>query len=103
MADQLYASGIRIPIDYYLPPNTEAKAVRINGILEPLYQAKAIWHYRGGNCQILEDELVSTEPLNDDTKDAWAMCVGIMEQPMVRRSSTRKVVKFHPRFGGIAI
>lgn len=104
LADKLYASGIRVPIDYYLPPNTEAKAVRINGLLEPLYQSGAIYHYRGGNCQILEDELVSAEPMFDDTKDAWAMCVDLMELPIMRQNTgNRTVIKFHPRFGGCAI
>lgn len=103
LADSLYDDGIRIPIDHYIPPNTEAKAVRINGILEPLYQSGAIYHYRGGNCMVLEEELVSMAPLNDDTKDAWAMCCDLMTVPLARRrAKTRNVIKFHPRFGGLA-
>lgn len=102
LAESLYDKGIRIPIDFYIPPNTDAKAVRVNGILEPLYQSSAIYHYRGGNCQVLEEELVSIAPLNDDTKDAWAMCVDLMTLPVMRRrTSTRKVVNFHPRYGGV--
>lgn len=103
LAESLNDAGIRIPIDFYTPPNNEAKAARINGILEPLYQAGAIYHFRGGDCQTLEDELVSANPINDDTKDAWAMCIDIMERPIVRRHIKRdNVVLYHPRFGGVA-
>lgn len=103
LADRLTEMGIRIPIDLYIPPNTEGKFARVNGILEPLYQSGAIYHYRGGNCQVLEDELVSVNPLHDDTKDAWAMCVDLMVKPIQRqKQSNQNVVKFHKRFGGIA-
>ena len=103
LADRLYDAGIRIPIDIYVPPNNIAKAVRVNGILEPLYQSGAVYHYRSGNCQILEDELVSVSPQHDDTKDAWAMCVDIMKLPLRRRPrQNRNVVSFNRRFGGVA-
>jgi phage terminase large subunit-like protein len=103
LADRLTEMGIRIPIDLYIPPNSDSKFARVNGILEPLYQAGAIYHYRGGNCQVLEDELVSINPLHDDTKDSWAMCVDLMEKPIQRRQGqTNNVVKFHSRFGGVA-
>ena len=103
LADNLIDAGIRVPVDLYTPSPNEAKAARINNILEPLYQAQAVYHYRGGNCQILEDELVSVNPLNDDTKDSWAMCVDLMTIPIVRRQAQNKRrVFFHPRFGGVA-
>ncbi len=103
IGERLYNEGIRIPIDYYVPPNTDGKVARVHNILEPLYQSRAMWHYRGGNCQILEDELVSINPSHDDTKDAWAMCVDLMELPLRRRLAARPDnVVFHPRFGGIA-
>ena len=103
LADRLTELGIRVPIDLYLPPNTNSKFARVNGILEPLYQNGAIYHYRGGNCQVLEDELVSVNPLHDDTKDAWAMCVDIMVKPIQRRQQRdTNIVRFNKRFGGIA-
>ena len=103
LADRLTEMGIRVPIDLYLPPNTDSKFARVNGILEPLYQTGAIYHYRGGNCQVLEDELVSVNPLHDDTKDAWAMCVDIMVKPIQRRKNrTSNVIKFNRRFGGLS-
>ena len=82
LADSLGAKGIRIPIDFYTPPRNETKQVRVNGILEPLYQAGSIYHYKGGNCQIMEEELCSIAPMNDDCKDAWAMCCDLMKPPI---------------------
>ena len=103
MADRLTEMGIRIPIDLYIPPNSQGKFARVNGILEPLYQSGAIYHYRGGNCQVLEDELVSVNPLHDDTKDSWAMCVDLMVKPLQRRQQqSTNVVRFNKRFGGLA-
>jgi len=103
LADRLHDRGIRIPIDIYIPPNTEAKAVRVNGILEPLYQTRLIYHYRGGNAQILEEELVALNPAHDDLKDAWSMCIDLMKPPIERLHKKRSnVLTFHPRFGGVA-
>ena len=103
LADRLTEMGIRIPIDLYIPPNSQGKFARVNGILEPLYQTGAIYHYRGGNCQILEDELVSVNPSHDDTKDSWAMCIDLMVKPIQKRNTpSSNVLKFHSRFGGVA-
>ncbi len=102
LADSIYDSAIRIPIDLYVPPNFEGKVARVNGLLEPLYQSGAVYHFRGGGCQILEDELVAANPANDDTKDAWAMCVDLMEPMIIRKKVNKNVVHFHPRFGGLA-
>lgn len=103
LADRLTAEGVRIPIDLYIPPNSDGKFARVNGILEPLYQSGAIYHYRGGNCQVLEDELVSVNPLHDDTKDAWAMTCDLMVKPIARRqAASSNVLSFHKRFGGVA-
>lgn len=101
LEDSLHSKGIRIPIDFYFPPKNETKPVRVNGILEPLYQAGLVYHYRGGNCQIMEDELCSINPAYDDLKDAWAMCNGIMAKPIQRKKRPSNVVYYHPRFGGV--
>jgi phage terminase large subunit-like protein len=47
LADNLQDAGIRIPMDLYVPPNMDGKVARVNGILEPLYQCGAVYHYRG--------------------------------------------------------
>ena len=104
LADRLYDAGVRIPIDVYVPPNNEGKIARVNGILEPLYRAGAIYHFRGGFAQTLEDELVSVNPVNDDLKDSWAMCVDLMHRPVARIKKKRNnVIQYHPRFGGVRV
>jgi phage terminase large subunit-like protein len=103
VADRLYAGGVRIPIDLYIPPRGEGKAMRVNGILEPLYQSGAVYHYRGGLVQTLEDELVSAKPINEDLKDTWAMCNDLMKVPRARRQKPRtNVLQFNSRFGGVS-
>ena len=104
LADNLNSKGIRIPIDLYIPPNADGKVARVNGILEPMYQSKSIWHYRGGDCQTLEEELISINPRHDDTKDAWAMCCDLMK-PTIRKARRQydNVVQYHPRWGGVQI
>ena len=42
-----------------LRPNRHlgAKEERIAATLNPRYENQQVWHYPGGNCQILEEEL----------------------------------------------
>ena len=40
-----------------------------------------MWHYQGGNCQLLEDELIQVHPSHDDIKDALASAVEIAKIP----------------------
>jgi phage terminase large subunit-like protein len=78
------------------------KAIRIMSTLEPRYAAGHILHYRGGNCQILEDELVATKPSHDDVSDALAAAVEISVAPSIRGTmSTNNNVIYNARFGGM--
>ena len=83
-----------------------SKEERINAILEPRYDQMAMWHFKGGHCQTLEDELVMQHPPHDDCKDALAAAVSIAIPPMgiVGRDHTtsRENVLYHPRFGGMS-
>lgn len=83
-----------------------SKEERINSILEPRYDNLSMWHYKGGHCQTLEDELVMQHPPHDDCKDALAAAVSIAIPPMgiVGRDQTeaRSNVVYHPRFGGVS-
>jgi hypothetical protein len=83
-----------------------SKEERINALLEPRYDNLAMWHFKGGHCQTLEEELVMQHPPHDDCKDALAAAVSIAIPPMgiVGRDKTRSDgnVVYHPRFGGIA-
>ncbi len=79
------------------------KEVRIMANLEPRYSAGAILHYRGGNCQLLEDELQATKPPHDDIADALASAVEIAVSPtMSRRKDNIVKVNFNSRFGGVS-
>jgi hypothetical protein len=78
------------------------KDVRIMATLEPRYEAGAILHYRGGNCQILEDELIATKPPHDDVSDALAAVCEIVVTPRKKNRGTNVVnVNFNSRFGGV--
>jgi len=91
-------------IDEYNPPRNMSKAERIAAILEPRYNNGQIWHYKGGNCQILEEELILNNPEHDDVKDAVAACVEICKAPMTRMWSRKSnVIPFNSRFGGVAL
>jgi len=63
-----------------------------------------VWHYRGGNCQSLEEELVMQHPPHDDIKDALASAIDIAIIPKQRVSSfsTGSNIVTHSRFGGVS-
>lgn len=82
-----------------------SKIERMAAILEPRYANLAIWHYKGGNCQVLEDELVAQNPPHDDCMDALAAAISISVPPtgaMARGKTRGNVLMFDPRYGGIA-
>lgn len=103
--DYMKSDGIFFSIEESRPNRHEgAKEERIDSTLIPRYEAKSIFHYHGGNCQTLEDELIQTHPPHDDIKDALAAAVYIAKSP-AKRTRKHKVTNIttHPRFGGIAI
>jgi predicted phage terminase large subunit-like protein len=96
--------GLAISINEYRPNKNQGnKQERIASILEPRYDNMAIWHYRGGNTQILEEELSFRNPPHDDVIDALASVVDMAVKPSrtVRRN-TDNVVQFNQRFGGVS-
>jgi hypothetical protein len=50
-------------------------------VLEPKYDNQQVWHYKGGNCQPLEEELTQRHPPHDDIKDALANAIAISIVP----------------------
>ena len=79
------------------------KEERIQAALEPRYTNQMIWHYKGGNCQTLEEELVVEHPEHDDIKDALAAVVDIAKPPAKRKMAGDAAnVIFSSRFGGVA-
>ena len=81
------------------------KDERIDAILEARYDNMSMWHYKGGNCEILEDELVQQRPAHDDCKDALAAAVEIAVPPTGNQARDRNRgsnILTHKRFGGVA-
>jgi hypothetical protein len=83
-----------------------SKQERMAAVLEPRYDNMAVWHYKGGNCQTLEDELIAQHPPHDDCMDALAAAITISVPPTGAFARDRKpggnVIQFDRRFGGIA-
>ena len=80
------------------------KEERIQSTLGPYYENNSVWHFEGGDCETLEQELIQHNPPHDDVKDALHQAVGIMRVPMSRSSKRRtNNVVSHARFGGVAM
>lgn len=83
-------AGLAISIDEFRPQKG-TKQERISAILEPRYDNLQIWHYRGGECQTLEEELSTRNPAHDDVIDAFASAVDLAVKPsrntMAKRSN----------------
>ncbi len=97
-------NGIALSVDEYRPSRHEGdKEERLSAILEPKYDNLQIWHYKGGNCQSLEEELTMAKPPHDDIKDALANALAISVIPKQRHGVTGlgSNVLTHSRFGGI--
>jgi len=74
----------------------------MESILKPRYENLAIWHYRGGLCQELEDEVRQERPAHDDIKDALANAVDIAVIPRAKKSKEdRQKVVYNTRWGGV--
>lgn len=96
-------NGLVLSIDEFRPSKQEGdKEERISAILEPRYNNLQMWHYRGGNCQSLEEELSMRRPPHDDIKDALANACDIAISPrQIQKNTSQSVLKFHSRFGGV--
>jgi hypothetical protein len=82
---------------------TAKKEERIRAALGPRYENGQMWHYHGGNCEILENELVLQNPPHDDIKDCLASVITICTPPSYEMGgmiNTRSQLT-HRRFGGI--
>lgn len=81
-----------------------SKEERIAAVLEPRYDNMGMWHFKGGNCEILEEELVLEHPAHDDCADALASAITISTPPASRASRSHGGAKIltHSRFGGVA-
>ena len=91
-------------VDEYRPSRNEGnKEERIAAILEPRYDNLGIYHYRGGNCSLLEEEMTMRHPAHDDIADALAAAVDVSSPPTHsrHRMNTKSNVVYNSRFGGV--
>lgn len=98
-------NGLSLSVDEYRPSRHEGnKEERIAATLEPRYDNLAMWHYRGGNCTLLEEELLQAKPAHDDIKDALTAAIDIAIAP--KRSGNlagkKSNVVYHNRWGGVS-
>jgi hypothetical protein len=100
--DYIRANGLGLSVDEHRP--TKNKEEWMGTVLEPKYQNKQMWHYSGGNCSLLEEELSQQRPSHDDIKDALSSAIEVCVPPsyraMVERTKT-VIPQAHHRFGGI--
>lgn len=104
--EYIVPNGLVLSIDAFRPNRHEGtKEERMQATLSPRYDNLQIWHYKGGNCQILEEELKLQHPPHDDIADALTAAIDVAVAPTKRgwsgRTKKRNVV-YHPRFGGIS-
>jgi hypothetical protein len=99
------SSGLPIKVDEYRPSRHEGnKQERISATLEPRYDNLSIWHAKGGNTELLEEELVMAHPAHDDIKDALAAAIDIAVAPRQsgRMAGKKTNIVYSNRFGGVA-
>jgi hypothetical protein len=98
--------GLNLIVDEYRPNRHEGnKEERVAATLEPKYDNRQVWHYKGGEINMLEEELTMSKPPHDDIKDAMTAAIDIAVAPMARRGfggSGRSNVIVSGRFGGVA-
>jgi hypothetical protein len=101
--DDIRLDGLSLSIDKYRPTRTMGtKEERIHNTLSPYYENNSVWHFEGGLCESLEQELIQFNPPNDDIKDALHSAVGIMKVPMKSsRARRERNVIYNTRFGGV--
>lgn len=102
--------GLALGIEDFRPSRQQgSKEERVLAVLQHRYADRKIWHFVGGNCQTLEEEILNRKPAHDDVKDALASCIEICIPPSRQSSqiteNRRRIdsTLVHKRFGGIGI
>lgn len=93
LKDYIANEGYSLRIKSYKPTGSDGhKEERIAQALEPLYENGRLYHYRGGMCDILEDELTQDRPPHDDVKDCLHIGVGFEKlKPPEKETETEDV------------
>lgn len=95
--------GLALSVDSHMP-RLKTKDERIEAALQPKYANKQMWHFTGGNCELLEEELILQKPPHDDIKDCLASAMEVAIAPAKMSTQKNLISKdglFHSRFGGI--
>jgi phage terminase large subunit-like protein len=97
--------GLSLAVEEYRPSRWQgSKEERILATLEPRYANRQIWHYSGGNIQLLEEELVFSNPAHDDIKDALSSAIDFAQAPLNTfrmNKQSESQFQFHSQFGGV--
>lgn len=101
--------GLALTVDEHRPTSKQGnKQERIFSILQPKYSNRQVYHFAGGNCEILEEELILDNPAHDDVKDALASCVdfclapsNIAQAAPTTRNYASPTQLYNSRFGGL--
>lgn len=98
--------GLSLSVEDYRPSRWQgSKEERIQATLEPKYANHQIWHYLGGNCQALEEELIYANPAHDDIKDCLSSVIDFAIAPLnvykFKKDPQFATVSHHSRFGGV--
>lgn len=100
--------GLALSVEGVRPTRHQgSKEERMDAILQPRYQNGQVWHYVGGNCQTLEEELVLQNPPHDDVKDALSAVLEMCVPPTGNQNGgfsgkqIRTQIIGSTRFGGI--
>lgn len=105
--DYIARHGLAVKVEEVRPTKHQgSKEERMEAVLVPRYDNMQVYHYRGGDIQVLEDELVQRNPAHDDCKDALTTAIEHAVRPakqMRRSSSNDSNVVWHSRFGGRAV
>ena len=103
LKDDIKADGLPLSVDKFRPTRTMGtKEERIQNMLKPYYDNAAVWHFEGGLCETLENELVLFNPPHDDLKDALHQAIGILKFPLYYNSFTqRRTITLYHAFGRV--
>jgi len=102
--DYIAPHGLMLKVEEVKPTRHEgSKQERMEAVLVPRYDNGQVYHYKGGNTQVLEEELVSNNPPHDDVKDALTTAIegAVRNAKQAMRKKETNIVS-HPRFGGRA-
>jgi hypothetical protein len=100
-------NGLFLKVEEYRPNRYQgSKQERMAAILQPRYDNLMVYHWKGGNCQLLEEELISNNPPHDDIKDCLASAIEASIRPssaISARFRREKKISYDSKFGGVRL